>query len=255
MSSNNSLNQDNNLASQQYWDNAYASYEFANIDNNSTIKDWIIGYIPNGVGKSCFEIGCFPGRFLTLFGDLGYELNGIDLTPRVQNDFPNWLKSVGYKTGEFYMEDFFCHRPKKKYDIVASFGFIEHFKNWDDVFQTHLNWVEDEGYLVVETPNFSGWLQRLLHYSFDLKNYRRHYVQSMDPIKWRQIAEDNGFEILYCGYFGEFEFWVDEPPQSWFRRKLMWFVFKAFPMIKMLPKGRKAYSPYCGIIAKKSRRS
>jgi 2-polyprenyl-3-methyl-5-hydroxy-6-metoxy-1,4-benzoquinol methylase len=245
------LNVANNLADQSYWDDAYATYKLVKIDGPDVIREWIEQHIPRGEGRRCLEVGCFPGRFLTVFGDLGYELNGLDLTPRVEHEFPEWLKSLGYNTGEFRRIDFFQYEPESEFDIVASFGFIEHFRNWEEVFLLHAEWVAKDGFLVIETPNFRGWFQRAIHLLLDYKNYKRHYVPSMNPKKWEALLAKSGFEIVHAGYIGQFEFWIDEQPTNWLRRKLLSQLLKNYNRLKAIKPGKKAYAPYCGIIARK----
>jgi 2-polyprenyl-3-methyl-5-hydroxy-6-metoxy-1,4-benzoquinol methylase len=244
-------NKINNLADQSYWDEAYSDYELTEDESEDFIKEWIRKYLPANPNGTCFEVGCFPGRFLTFIGRMGYTLNGVDLTPRVTMEFPQWLRSRGLKTGYFYQEDFFNFATEKKFDVVCSFGFIEHFKNWEEVFVRHLLMVNDGGYVIIETPNFRGTVQRLIHYFLDRENYERHYIKSMSPSKWRKICKKHNFKIINHGFIGEFQFWVDKPPTGKFKRKVFLKLLDYYPRLRRLPRNKKLYSPYCGIIAQK----
>jgi 2-polyprenyl-3-methyl-5-hydroxy-6-metoxy-1,4-benzoquinol methylase len=239
----------NNLARQDYWDSAYAGYELAEAGDDQ-VTEWIRKYIPVTANGTCLEIGCFPGRYLVCLGKLGYEVNGVDLTPRVENEFPAWLKRLGLKVGEFKRQDFFEYAPSQKYDLVSSFGFIEHFQNWEDVLLKHMSLVKKGGYLLIETPNFKGWMQRLIHYYLDKKNYDRHFIPAMDPAKWSALCEKNGFEILWQGYLGDFQFWIDEEPKG-FRSTVFKKLNDWTHRLKKLPPGKKAYAPFCGMVARK----
>jgi L-malate glycosyltransferase len=241
----------NNLADQSYWDSGYSGYELTEQTDEDAIKKWIAQYIPANKEGTCFEVGCFPGRYLTFIGKLGYELNGLDLTPRVQKEFPEWLRSRGYKVGSFYMEDFFKFKNETQYDVVCSFGFIEHFKNWEEVFIKHLPMVKKGGYLIIETPNFKGIMQRLIHFLLDYENYKRHYIPAMNPSKWEQICRKNGFNIIHKGYIGEFQFWVDKAPVKGWRKSLFQKLIDNYPRLKKMKPGNPMYAPYCGIIAKR----
>lgn len=103
---------------------------------DNAIRKWIENYFSvmssSYHSRSVLEIGCFPGKFLSVFGELGYELNGIDISPRVETDLPIWLRDKGYKTGNFINADFFDYADSRKYGVVCSFGFIEHFVNWQE---------------------------------------------------------------------------------------------------------------------------
>jgi len=241
----------NNLAAQSYWDAGYAGYELKENEQEDAIKHWISKHVPITNTLSCFEIGCFPGRYLTFLGRLGYELNGIDLTPRVRDEFPRWLTSRGFKTGVFEQVDFLKFNPTKKFDIVCSFGFIEHFKNWEEIFIKHLALVNNNGLVIIETPNFRGLFQRLIHWFLDNENYKRHFIPAMNPQQWANICEAHGFEVIHSGFIGEFQFWVDKEPTSGLRKKVYCKLNDWYHRLKKLPKDNKMVSPYCGIIARK----
>lgn len=241
-----------NLASQSYWDEAYAGYSLAaKVPDDDIVKNWLIEHIRPVKDASCMEIGCFPGRYLTVMGDLGYTLNGLDLTPRVKNEFPAWLKNEGYKVGSFWQEDFLKFNPGEKYDMVCSFGFIEHFTNWEDVFLKHIELVKDNGLIVIETPNFKGLLQRFIHWFLDNENYNRHYIPSMSPKKWARLCEKHGFEIEFKGHIGHFQFWVDQLPTTFWRTKFFNRLITNYERLKRMKPGRPVYAPYCGIIARR----
>ncbi len=87
-----------NFAEQSVWDEGYAQHEFFVAPKDDALRQWIETHFPRA-NKSCLELGCFPGRYLAVFGELGYELNGLDLTPRVEQDFSAWLKSMHYPGG------------------------------------------------------------------------------------------------------------------------------------------------------------
>ena len=115
------------------------------------------------------EIGSFPGPHLATFGDLGYQLNDVDFCVDNEKGLPDWLRKEGFKTGEFSVSDFFEFQPKRQYDVACSFGFIEHFINYEEVIAKHASLVNDKGYLVITTPNFRGLIQNQLNKHFDKK--------------------------------------------------------------------------------------
>ena len=236
-----------------YWD---SNYETKNtkpkeVPKDHPIRKWISSHLVSVDNKNCIEIGCYPGRFLTMFGELGYELNGIDYTERV-DQVPTWLKSEGYKVGEFYYEDFFKWNSSKQYDLVYSLGFIEHFTEFKDVIKSHCDMVANNGYLILEVPNFIGRFQFWIHSKFDKENLNRHHVPAMDISDWLPVLEENGFEIIDSRYFGSFHFWVEHEERSFFQRGCLKIIRTLKPLLaKILPDDRKAYSPFCGVIAKR----
>lgn len=239
------------LVQQHYWDSSYRILNLPKIDLKNPIAKLILKYFKKDK-KVVFEVGCFPGNFLSIFGYLGYKLCGIDKTPRVDIDFVNWLKQNGFETGEFFKENFLNFNNTNKYDVVCSFGFIEHFTNTEDIILLHEKLVKDNGYLLITTPNFSGILQNKLHKFFDHKNYIRHNIESMDPYMWKKILINKGYEIIFCDWFGGFDFWVDKEKRNFLKKILLFIILITVKIIKLIPwKNSKLYSPFCGIIAKK----
>ena len=240
-----------NKAGQDYWKREHASRRPHIAKRKDFIRRWIESQLARAGGehKSCLEIGCYPGRFLAVFGELGYELYGVDLAERLEA-LPAWLRQRGYKTGQFWQQDFNAFDPRREFDVVASFGFIEHFTNWEDILRKHLSLVAAGGCLVVEAPNFTGGFQQWLHANFDRANYARHHIPAMDVDKWKTLIEDSGFDIRYSGYFGKFRFWTEQEPRTLYQRSVLRGLRILQPALRLcLPPDRKSYSPFCGVVA------
>ncbi len=239
------------LTTKEFWTYENPRFKFERHSDHA-IYDLIQKHIPQNNEGGCLEIGSFPGPFLAAFGDLGYTLNGIDFHPKNEKELPDWLRMQGFKTGEFKTVDFFEYAPDKKMDVVASFGFIEHFENYKEVILKHAALVDENGYLVITTPNFRGWIQRWLHKTFDKQNLALHNLESMQPDIWADLLASNGFEIKYKGFFGGFLFWRSIEPMSVFKQKILWFIVRIIPRLKkILWFESAAFSGYCGVVAKK----
>lgn len=243
-----------NRAGQEHWNRVYVDEEPQIIPKMNPIRAWIEAYIPNAEEKNntCIEIGCYPGRFLSVFGELGYELYGIDLADKLEK-LPIWLKAKGYKVGYFWKKDFVSFEPERTFDVVASFGFIEHFTNWEEILMKHMSLVKQNGYLILEAPNFIGAFQHWVHVNFDRDNYERHCVPAMDIEKWREVVEVNQFDIIYEKYFGRFTFWTTGDENLTLVKKLFVKILKKLrrPLNIVLPKDRKMYSPFGCLIARR----
>jgi SAM-dependent methyltransferase len=150
------------IVRQSYWDNSYLTYRFQRLQPNDPTRMLIEKYIPySQKNEEAFEIGCFPGRFLIEIGQKGYTINGCDITPRIEKDLPDWCIRNSCKVGKFENKNYLAFIDKK-YDLVASFGFIEHFKNYEEIFLQHCNMVKSRGILIVQYPNFRGLIQKIL---------------------------------------------------------------------------------------------
>jgi L-malate glycosyltransferase len=239
------------LTTKEYWTPNNPEFLFERHQDHA-VESLIKKYIPATVNGNCLEIGSFPGPFLAAFGDLGYILNGIDFHPKNERELPAWLRSQGFKTGEFKTVDFFEYRTERKFDVVASFGFIEHFDNYKEVILKHAALVNENGYLVITTPNFGGRIQHWLHKTFDRQNLDLHNLESMQPAIWAKLLADNGYEILYNGFLGGFLFWRNVEHMNLFKQKLLWVITRIIPRLrKLIWFESPAFSGYCGVVAKK----
>ncbi|KYF78791.1 hypothetical protein BE11_21465 [Sorangium cellulosum] len=159
---------------------------------------------------SFLEIGCAPGRILADFcGRHGYTAYGLDYAcdPAIVE---HELTKRGIRVGRIEKGDFFSWKPAEKFDIVASFGFIEHFEDAGSVMDRHFELVKPGGTVVVGMPNFAGG-QRALHWLFDRKNLNGHNTRIMNLPFLQAAARRNGAEIVQARYTGgHFDFWLDD---------------------------------------------
>ncbi len=244
----------NNLTTKEHWNHVYTNTEFNLPNKESIIYKWIKKHLSeNNKPKTSFEVGIYPGGFSTIFGDFGYEINGIDRVTEVNKSMKKWLLENNYKVGDLICADFFTYNFKKKYDIVSSFGFIEHFKNFEDVIKKQSDLVKNNGYIIIETPNFSGIIQYLIKFFLDKKNLDVHYVPSMNFKKWERVLNKNSFKVIDKEYLGSFS--LDFYPQKRnylqrFCKKIL--LKKKYFLRKYIFKGSSSlFSPYMVLIAQK----
>lgn len=242
-----------NLATLDYWSSTFQNHGIK-LKENDEIKLWLSKYLKFSNFETCIEIGCFPGKYLTIPGEYGVEINGIDFIKDVAN-LSEVFSKQGYNVGSFICEDFTKNSINKKFDYVMSFGFIEHFDKWETIMDKHFHLVADNGYLILEAPNFKGLFQRIPRMIFDYSDYKRHNLESMNLKKWIAILEKNGFEVTTAEYFGKYELWFDNDNKNkrfLFFRKIVVALLKRTRKI-FYPKisDHKSFSCYMGVIARK----
>jgi len=196
------------FVSQQHWDESYLETEFSRPESDNFLRLSLQKYIPSVQHGKAMEVGCYPGGYLSVLGDLGYELNGVDLTPKTKQ-LHEHLTDAGYQVGRISHADFITFATTEKYQVVTSFGFIEHFENYWEVIMKQAELVAEKGYLVISAPNFRGFFQQAFHRLFDTPNLRRHNLKSMNPEEWAAMLKGLGFEIIFSGYGGGALFWMN----------------------------------------------
>jgi SAM-dependent methyltransferase len=239
---------ENKLTTKQYWDDGYKNYVFSEMPYDYPIVKKLYKHFSKSNGRSVFEIGCFPGRFLYHFGKLGYYLNGLDQTEYLP-EMIDWFKKNNFKLGFFQKEDLFKIKNDSKYDIVFSSGFIEHFSKFEEAIQIHAGLVKEDGYIFITTPNFSGFMQNKLHLWLDKNNLDKHNIKSMNPEIWKNLLVKNGFDIIEYGYIGGFDFWTGNEKRRVFKKVII-KILRLISKIKIFPNS-KHYSPEIILIAKK----
>ena len=244
----------NNITTESHWDGIYSQKSFRRLSENDSFNAFICKYVPTTNKGCCIEIGSYPGTLLATIGDLGYELNGVDYNPNNNTSLPSWLKTQGFNAGEFWVADFFSFKTERKFDLVASFGFIEHFIDYEEVIRKHAALVNTGGLIVITAPNFRGGLQHFLHAWLDKDNLRMHHLPSMVPKQWARLLRQQGFEIMFEGYFGGLGFWC-EPGQrrSRFQELGLRFVTYLFPKLRKIYLFNSSFfSCHCGVVARRT---
>lgn len=245
------------LTDEKYWSDSYGDIDFQDLHDHS-VSFLLKEQLKDGNGKTSLEAGSFPGAFIPTIARKGYLVHGVDFNPRNATDLPHWLKSQGLQIGEFWTADFFdfIKDDKKRFDLVCSFGLIEHFENYTDVIKAHIDLVKPGGEIVITTPNFRGFMQYMPHRLFDNENLKKHYLPSMNPGKWKKLLEANGFEVTWSGYFGGYAFWVDRAqPRSSTGQFMLRFTERSISQFKKLFRlfhlESQMFSSFCGIVAKR----
>ena len=245
------------LTAIQYWEATQAS-PVIDLDKDNIVRRWIESNLDFSNIKNCIEIGCYPGRYLSVFAEKGIEVNGLDYIPRVK-ELRDMFKSHGYNTGEFVCGDFLNINIDRKYDCVISLGFIEHFQSWENVLVKHISLLSDEGTLVIETPNFRGWMQWLPRFFFDRDNLKRHNVQAINLEKWRSLLLKHNMTIVYAGYFGEYLLWFESNIKNRYVNLLKKITLKSLMKIRQYiftdKRDDKSFSAAMGIIATKRKQA
>ena len=197
--------------------------------------------------KTAIELGGFPGYYAvylkkyhrldtTLFDYFIHE----GLISRLLDK--NGLKPDDIKVIE---ADLFDYQPQILYDLVLSFGLIEHFNDTKSIIETHLQFLTPGGTLFITLPNFkgvNGWIQR----KFDRSNYDKHNISCMEPRSLVEYCRQSGLKEVQSYYHGRFSVWLENRSEQgkWIRSlvKTIWFAGKM--ATKIFPFESKALSPY-----------
>jgi len=204
--------------------------------------------------KNAIELGGFPGYYATYLKK--YQQLDTTLFDYFIHEglIDQLLEKNGLKHGDINIieADLFEYKPEKLYDMVLSFGLIEHFNDTKAIIETHLPFLKPGGVLFITLPNFksvNGWVQR----KFDKENYDKHNINSMNPQLLADYCRQLGLTEVESYYHGKFTVWLEnKSEQGGFAKavvKTIWLAGKVFT--KIVPLESKALSPYIVVKAVK----
>jgi SAM-dependent methyltransferase len=238
-----------NLTDRSFWKSFWESKKglIFFIKPNYVFGDLLATLIAEKKIKTAIELGGFPGyyaAYLKKYQHLDTTLFDYFIDEGLINQL---LDKNGLKPGDIKVieADLFDYQPEIKYDLVLSFGLIEHFNNTRSIIETHLQFLKPGGTLFITLPNFkgvNGWVQR----KFDRSNYDKHNIDSMQPQLLIQYCHQLGLTEVESYYYGKFSVWLENrSEQGKLIRSLVKTIWLAGKIAtKFIPIESKALSPY-----------
>jgi 2-polyprenyl-3-methyl-5-hydroxy-6-metoxy-1,4-benzoquinol methylase len=204
---------------------------------------------PLSAGKSFIEIGGFPGLYAAYFYNNGIPdvtLLDFHMNRDVVRNFER-INRLPPNSIQCIHSDFFDFSSEKKYDVVFSSGFIEHFEDTADVIRRHVELMSEQGQLLIVIPNFLG-LNGKIQQRFDRENLDAHNLRSMDIACLKQIMQTFDLQDLSVDYLGKPMVWLEPKPEN--KKWRRWIRLLSY-ILKLIPVKSKFLSPYIAIYARK----
>lgn len=209
-------------SAQEEWDDRTHTIK-AHKYKDPFFHDLLKDIIPNGRDKSCIELGAMPGNYLAYFyKKYGYSITGLDFSKHTEI-FLQTMKVNGIKDYKFLTADILSYNTSDKYDLVCSFGLIEHFDDVSNILEKHIDLVSDGGLLLITVPNFR-YFQWLYHKIFDGDNLSIHNTDAMKPEKINSCLQRHGMQKIVNQPFGMSEFWYEDVITNAYFRNLRYSV-------------------------------
>lgn len=207
------------LSTNEHWDNDYQEQ----LENKAYLKKrkftsysemifWKIteSYLPKGNSK-ILEVGSAPGIKLIEFNkEMSYEPYGMDYSFHGCELNREVFKLNNCNPKNVFQVDFFSKEFQNKYknyfDVVTSFGFIEHFDNVEEIIKNHCNLLKEGGYLIITIPNFKGINLALANFFSGKSLIEMHNTDIMEIETFKNLFDNAEIDQLYCNYYGIFNF-------------------------------------------------
>jgi 2-polyprenyl-3-methyl-5-hydroxy-6-metoxy-1,4-benzoquinol methylase len=192
-------------AGKNYWDSIWKKLPPVELYEGPVREEHPVlsRFLSNTGGGDAIEIGCGTGNFMIYINkEFGYRVDGLDYSNNMDYVRANLLYNGVHDT-ELFSADFFTLVPAKKYDLVLSGGFAEHFDDYEVVIRKHAEWAKPGGLVVIIVPNLTH-IHRLLCGWFAPEVLRIHRFPLMRRRVMRQTLEKAGLSVVHCEYHKTF---------------------------------------------------
>ncbi|MFH1509078.1 MAG: methyltransferase domain-containing protein [bacterium] len=236
----------NSITDRIFWKSYWSNYK-PKIVNRVMFDDIFKTLADN---KSFIEIGGFPGTFSVYMKKYkGYEVSLLDyyIDEKIVREMER-INSIKEESIQLIETEFISYKTDKKYDVVFSSGFIEHFQNLEIIYKKHYEITKKGGIMLISLPNFLG-LNGFVQKYFDNKNYDAHNLEAMKIENIKKILNSLNLKYYKILYYGKPGLWLEKTAKV---KKYTRFVIKLISqIIKILPLKNKILSTRIVIIAKK----
>lgn len=267
----NELNSETKLSTQQYWDDVLAVAKLPRVNtpkayHYKVTMDFIDAVLRKKGYSTLIEVGCGSSGWLPYFaGKYDLKVSGIDYSEVGCRLAEENLKMLGVNYDEIICKDIF--EPEctggKQYDVVFSYGVVEHFDNPAEIIKIFSNFLSPGGTMITLVPNLNGTMGWLSKY-FVRDIYNIHTI--IDTERLKRMHTENELTICKNGYAGTFSLAVIPLAKSerWLfkkgsiQRKITSFslnfmdkVLRKFLMVTNFNLPSKTFSPYVICISNK----
>lgn len=242
------------LTDRSFWLNYWEQKKdlIYSVNDDLVLTEILAKIIVNNSIKTSLEIGGFPGHY-SIYLKKKFNIDVTLLDYVIHEDIIKKLLSCNRLEEEELIileANIFKFKESRKYNLVFSNGLIEHFDDTKLIIQKHTDLLSSGGVLFLSLPNFkslNGWFQK----KFDLANYEKHNINSMDLELLKSICQELGLKNIDVKYHGNFMLWLENIDSKSFLFKgcfkVIWFIFKV--IFKIIPINTKAFSPYIVLTA------
>lgn len=210
----NEHNPDHDKAGKGYWNDAWNAiplpllWDITSKRLGSHVERSLFSYLADafrefgfvGTGKKLIEVGCARSAVLPLFAKkLGFQVSGIDYSPNGCEQTRLILQREGV-IGEVYNCDVFSIPDDlvEQFDIVVSFGLIEHFADTAAIVNALSRLLKPGGLIFTNIPNLRGTIG-FMQSKLDRAVYDIHVPLTAGGVQ--QAHENAGLKIITCDYF------------------------------------------------------
>lgn len=148
--------------------------------------------------KIC-EIGSGDGKLVKDISDIvGGEPHGIDYSSE-------GLEKANKRGVKTIIGDVFNMVLREEFDLVFSYGFIEHYDDPREAIEVHLKLLKRGGYFFIQIPRlrYFHWWKTLI---FRKEHLKWHNLKIMEAEELEKACVLDGVKKIWCGNYGTMKF-------------------------------------------------
>lgn len=244
------------LTTKEYWTEQISDFQPFEVVVND-FETVLNKYLPVNADFTCVEIGAYPGTNLCyLAKQFKYKPTAIEY----RNDVEDIRRLFEYNNifNLSIINKDFTEVNDLKFDIVTSFGFIEHFNDYETVIRRHVDILKPGGLLVLSVPHCRGlqaFFRRLILKKEAFEEiYKTHNKKIMDLEELKRNLINLQLEVKYCNFFMGGIFWIpyNSPKIKKFMKPLAFILNKLNDPFLSKIRSSRLYSPMMLSICKKN---
>lgn len=211
------------LTTAKDWDRAHAGQIFtyeqlANFPQFPWMPEVLKQLAPYEGGRF-LELGCSPGQVSAMIATrLRFRFEGVDFSDSAWLYTKN-METAGVRDAVLHRNDARLFQTETPFDVVGSFGLVEHFEDPLEMLDHHDRLLRPGGLCVVELPRFKGF-PRLYKWAFDRPNLRKHNTRMMVVETFEEFARRKNHEVLFLDIVGGPQVWGEDPAAARWRKRL-----------------------------------
>jgi SAM-dependent methyltransferase len=203
----------NTLTNEDTWNKHWSDKKHVQlITDNYCYSDFIkyaVRSIP--LNGTCIELGGFPGKFSIFFKKycgLNPTLLDFHFDKKIMKELIEF-NGLQEKDIKCIKADLLTYESSERYDMVCSFGLIEHFIDLKQIIGSHLEFLKPGGIILIVLPNFRG-INGLVQKFFDPQNLAIHNLKTMDLFLLKTTLAELNMTEIEVSYDASTQVWLED---------------------------------------------
>lgn len=186
------------------WDESFRRERYERWMRNPLMRAWTMTMLmlkPSREGRAMrlirrhappgrmLDIGCGDGRLLARAAALGYDITGVEPSPKMASKAARRIGSERVRVGR--MDDF--EWTDASFDLIVTVSYLEHEPDPLPALATMRRLLKPGGVCAHKTPNYATWLRKLLGKRWSGYRWPEH-VQYFTPATLGRLLNAAGFE-------------------------------------------------------------